>query len=86
MILVRYQLNYKMAPSFFRGFRLLSTIIRERLILNKSWDETLKKLQGTIQNEAVAQVVVQPIVRTILESQVSVTTSEKSTNTEAEIV
>ena len=52
-----------MAPSFFRGFRLLSTVIRERLILNKSWDETLKKLRGTIQKEAIAQVVVQPIVR-----------------------
>ena len=75
-----------MAPSFFRGFRLLSTVNRERLMLNKSWDETLKKLQGTIQNEAVAQVVVQPIVRTILESQVSVTPSEKSTNTEDNII
>ena len=75
-----------MAPSFFRGFRLLSTVIRERLILNKSWDETLKKLQGTIQNEAIAQVVVQPIVRQILESQVSITPSEKSTNTEDNVI
>jgi hypothetical protein len=44
------------------AFKLLYTIIKDRIFLNRTWEETKKEIDGCVREDSVFKIV-EPVVR-----------------------
>ena len=47
------------------AFRLLYTIIRDRIFLNRTWEETKKGIEGCVKEDSVFKIV-EPVVWNVM--------------------
>ena len=45
-----------------RAFKLLYTIIKDRIFLNRTWEETKKEIDGCVREDSVFKIV-EPVVQ-----------------------
>ena len=47
------------------GFKILYTIIKDRIFLNRTWQETKKEIDGRVKKDSVFKIV-EPAVRKVM--------------------
>ena len=56
------KVNRKTHIKTIGAFKLLYTIIKDRIFLNRTWEETKKEIDGCVREDSVFKIV-EPVVR-----------------------
>ena len=59
------KVNRKIYIEMSGAFKLLYTIIKDRIFLNRTWEETKKEIYGCVKQDSVFKIV-EPAVRKVM--------------------
>ena len=59
------KVNRKIYIKMIGAFKLVYTIIKDRIFLNQTWEETKKEIDGCVKQDSVFKIV-EPAVRKVM--------------------